>query len=196
MAWTIKVAVLCVVGTIIVANKEYKSPLQVFLKPKDIESLFKMRKTYYVAASTVRRGPLEFPRYDSYCGEVSVIRSDVPFLIERRFLYYAKGRWHWLKANYSVSIETDWTGETPRDYAAVTSMHGMKTLVQALYLLWLENNTCALFYDKHSGDCESWEFTRRPLKEIGQSDCSKLTVVCQKRSSIRYLEECYKHHET
>uniref|UniRef100_A0A6B0U5V3 Putative secreted protein n=1 Tax=Ixodes ricinus TaxID=34613 RepID=A0A6B0U5V3_IXORI len=39
MAWTMKVAVLCVVVSTIVANKKYKSPLQVFKEPKDIESV-------------------------------------------------------------------------------------------------------------------------------------------------------------
>uniref|UniRef100_A0A6B0U4A9 Putative secreted protein n=1 Tax=Ixodes ricinus TaxID=34613 RepID=A0A6B0U4A9_IXORI len=38
MAWTINVAVLCVVVSIIVAKKKYESPLQVFQEPKDIES--------------------------------------------------------------------------------------------------------------------------------------------------------------
>uniref|UniRef100_A0A147BX24 Putative salivary lipocalin n=1 Tax=Ixodes ricinus TaxID=34613 RepID=A0A147BX24_IXORI len=194
MAWTIKVAVLCVVGSVIVANKEYESPLKVFWKPWDIKTLFKLGKTYYVAATTVRKGPLEFPRYYAYCGEVKVEKDGAPIIIKRRFLHYTKRGWNWLEAKYNVSIETDSTERKPRDYAAVRSMHGMKALVQTLYLLWLENNTCALLYNKHTGDCESWEFTKLPLKEIGQSDCSKLTLVCQKRSSIRYIEECYKHY--
>uniref|UniRef100_A0A6B0V1V4 Putative salivary lipocalin n=1 Tax=Ixodes ricinus TaxID=34613 RepID=A0A6B0V1V4_IXORI len=193
MAWAINVVALCVIFHLIVANNEHKSPLEVFKHPKDITSLFKVGKTYYEAASTVRRGPLEFPRYDSYCGEVRV-KTAAPIIIEKRFLYYARGSWHWLKANYSVSIQTDSTGQEARNYAAVTSMHEMKTLVQTLYLLWLENDTCALLYNNHTGDCESWEFSRHPLKEIGQSDCSKLTVVCRKRSSIRYLEQCYTHY--
>uniref|UniRef100_A0A6B0TWT1 Putative secreted protein n=1 Tax=Ixodes ricinus TaxID=34613 RepID=A0A6B0TWT1_IXORI len=72
MAWTIKVAVLCAICHLIVANNTYKSPLQVFKKPFDIKSLFKLGKTYYVAATTVRKGPLEFPRYYASCGEVKV----------------------------------------------------------------------------------------------------------------------------
>uniref|UniRef100_A0A6B0UYY0 Putative salivary lipocalin n=1 Tax=Ixodes ricinus TaxID=34613 RepID=A0A6B0UYY0_IXORI len=152
MAWTINVAVLCVVVSIIVAKKKYESPLQVFQEPKDIESLFENGKTYYVEAGTIKRGPEQFPRYYLYCGEVLVKRNKSTTIIKRRYLYPTRGTWSWLEANYKVIIETDTTGIKPRKYADIRSMHGMHTRVATLYLLWLVKNTCALFYNNHTAN--------------------------------------------
>uniref|UniRef100_A0A6B0UH69 Putative salivary lipocalin n=1 Tax=Ixodes ricinus TaxID=34613 RepID=A0A6B0UH69_IXORI len=33
-------------------------------------------------------------------------------------------------------------------------MHGMHTLVATFYLLWLEKNTCAFFYNNHTAEPE------------------------------------------
>uniref|UniRef100_A0A147BWU6 Putative salivary lipocalin n=1 Tax=Ixodes ricinus TaxID=34613 RepID=A0A147BWU6_IXORI len=191
MAWTIKVAVLCAICHLIVANNKYKSPLQVFKKPFDIKSLFEKGKTYYVAAGTERKGPELFPLYILYCGEVTVKTTSPTITIQKRYLYRPKGRWSWLPVKYSVTIETD--KKEARKYAAVKSMHGQKTLVATLYLLWLENNTCALFYNKLTDNCEAWEFSKHRLNEIATSDCAKLTVVCNKTSYKHYMEECYTH---
>uniref|UniRef100_A0A6B0V0J1 Putative salivary lipocalin n=1 Tax=Ixodes ricinus TaxID=34613 RepID=A0A6B0V0J1_IXORI len=194
MAWTINVAVLCVVVSIIVAKKKYESPLQVFQEPKDIESLFEDGKTYYVEAGTIKRGPEQFPRYYLYCGEVLVKRNKSTTIIKRRYLYPTRGTWSWLEANYKVIIETDTTGIKPRKYADIRSMHGMHTRVATLYLLWLVNNTCALFYNNHTDDCEAWVFEKPPLKLFEQSVCSTLTLVCKKRSYLHYVSECYQSH--
>uniref|UniRef100_A0A6B0UNH2 Putative salivary lipocalin n=1 Tax=Ixodes ricinus TaxID=34613 RepID=A0A6B0UNH2_IXORI len=93
MAWTIKVAALCVLGNTIVAKKKYQSPLQVFQEPKDIKSLFKNGKTYYVEAGTIKKGPEQFPRYDLYCGEVLVKRNRSTITIRRRYLYPTRDTW-------------------------------------------------------------------------------------------------------
>uniref|UniRef100_A0A6B0UXR9 Putative salivary lipocalin n=1 Tax=Ixodes ricinus TaxID=34613 RepID=A0A6B0UXR9_IXORI len=153
MAWTMKVAVLCVVVSTIVANKKYKSPLQVFKEPKDIESIFENGKLYYVTAGTVKQGPEQHPRYNLYCGKVTVERNATATIMKRRNLIFSKGRWTWLHAYYNVSIRTNSTGKKHRKYAEITSMHGMHTLVANLYLLWLET-TCAFFYNSHTGFSE------------------------------------------
>uniref|UniRef100_A0A6B0V1F8 Putative salivary lipocalin n=1 Tax=Ixodes ricinus TaxID=34613 RepID=A0A6B0V1F8_IXORI len=194
MAWAIKVAALCVLCHLIVANKEYQSPLEVFPEPKDITSLFKNGMTYYVEAGTIKKGPEQFPRYDLYCGEVLVKRNRSTITIRRRYLYPTRDTWSWLEAYYKVIIVRDSTGNKRRNYADIRSMHGMHTRVATLYLLWLVKNTCALFYNKHTDDCEAWVFEKPPLKLFQQSVCSTLTLVCKKRSYLHYVSECYKSH--
>uniref|UniRef100_A0A6B0V0D2 Putative salivary lipocalin n=1 Tax=Ixodes ricinus TaxID=34613 RepID=A0A6B0V0D2_IXORI len=192
MVGTIKVVLLCVMFYLIGANNTYKSLLEVFKKPKDIKSLFKDGKTYYITAGTVLKGPEQSPKYDLYCGEVRVKRIASQTILEKRYLYHPRGRWTWLHANYSVTIGTD--SHKRRDYADITALHGKKKRVATLYLLWLEKNTCALFYNSLTDDCESWEFQKLELNQMGHSDCSKLTLGCNKRSFLHYVSECYQKH--
>uniref|UniRef100_A0A090X9J4 Putative secreted protein n=1 Tax=Ixodes ricinus TaxID=34613 RepID=A0A090X9J4_IXORI len=194
MVRTTKAAVFCILCHLVGRYNAYESPLQVFAKPKDIKQLFKeVGKTYDVSAGTAKQGPYLHPIYDFHCGEVTVKTITPTMIIQRRFLYYAKESWHWLSENYTVNIRNS-SGSKPRNYADLTTMHGMKTLVASMYLLWMDD-TCALLFNNKTSDCESWDFRKPQRGGAAPTLCTTLTRVCQK-PDFRYfnIPQCYIHY--